>query len=60
MTEAKRGNVSYNLDMLLRSAAMVVKKLQVDEKKQLVFSCNPIGRLCRRGPGFSSRILHRV
>ena len=61
MTEAKRGNVSYNLDLLLQSAAMVVKKLLVDEKKkQLVFSCNPIGQLCPSGPGFSSHILHRL
>lgn len=29
----KKGKRSYNLDMLLQSAAMVVKKLLVDEKK---------------------------
>ena len=43
MTEAKRGNVSYNLDLLLQSAAMVVKKLLVDEKKNSL--CFPVIRL---------------
>ena len=43
MTEAKRGNVSYNLDLLLQSAAMVVKKLLIDEKKNSL--CFPVIRL---------------